>query len=117
MDKSYVKSIFGDLWDQYQLKIVTIGGNQQFWDFMKEYQSEQKVLVTKYSTSEALYYKRRLAAYAMDKAFTEKAPSKNFDEMLDRGLEVSKKAAVQGEVLINKMGDAIDAKLSKWFKK
>ena len=117
MDKSYVKSIFHDLWDSYQMKIVTVGGNQPFWDFLKEYQSEQKPLLTKYHTSEAGYYKRRLAALAIEKPFTEKAPAKNFDEILDRGLETGKSVAKQGEALVNKMGDALDAKISKWFKK
>lgn len=27
MYKSYVKPIFGELWDPYQLKVVSIGGN------------------------------------------------------------------------------------------
>jgi ADP-ribosylation factor GTPase-activating protein 1 len=35
MDKSYVKSISGDLWDSYQLKTVQIGGNKRLWDFFK----------------------------------------------------------------------------------
>ena len=35
MDKSYVKPIFGDVWDSYQLKTVQYGGNKRLWDFFK----------------------------------------------------------------------------------
>ena len=37
MDKSYVKPIFGDLWDSYQLRVVQMGGNKRLWDFFKQY--------------------------------------------------------------------------------
>ena len=66
MDKSYVKSIFEDLWDSYQINVVTIGGgNKPFWDYLKEYNyHERKDIAKKYgsSSSPVHYYKRRLAA-------------------------------------------------------
>ena len=40
MDKSYVKNIFEDLWDTYQMQVVTLAGNKAFWDFLKEYGSQ-----------------------------------------------------------------------------
>jgi ADP-ribosylation factor GTPase-activating protein 1 len=36
-DKHYIKPIFGDAWDNYQLKIVQMGGNKRLWDFFKQY--------------------------------------------------------------------------------
>ena len=117
MEKSYVKSIFHDLWDSYQLRVVTVGGNQALWNFLKEYQSEQKPLVAKYQTPEAHFYMRRLARLALDKPFTEKPPAKNFDEMMGRGVETGKVVLKKGEDLVNKMGDAIDQKINQWFKK
>jgi hypothetical protein len=72
------------------MKIITMGGNKQFWDFLKEYQSEQKPIATKYSTSEALFYKRRLAAFVQEKTFTEQPPARNFDEFVDKGLNSGK---------------------------
>ncbi|TNV74259.1 hypothetical protein FGO68_gene6916 [Halteria grandinella] len=117
MDKTYIKPIFEDLWDTYQLQVITFtGGNKQFWDFMKDYKTEQKPISIKYNTSEALYYKRRLAALVQDKSFEEKAPARNIDELMDKGLETGKKAVQKGEVLINQMGKAIDTKLQQWFK-
>jgi ferritin-like metal-binding protein YciE len=35
MTHSYVKPVFGDLWDSYQLHIIQIGGNKRLWDFLK----------------------------------------------------------------------------------
>jgi hypothetical protein len=53
MDRSYVKDIFEEVWDQYQIKSVSLGGNRKFWDFMKQYKSENKDMLSKYDTSES----------------------------------------------------------------
>ena len=39
MDKSYVKSIFDELWDEYQLRSIDqgVGGNKKWYDLAKEY--------------------------------------------------------------------------------
>ena len=51
-DKSYVKPIFEDLWDSYQMKLIAIsGGNKVFYDFMKEYKSESAPIPIKYKSS------------------------------------------------------------------
>lgn len=71
MDQSYVKSVFGELWDPYQLTIMNIGGNLLFWNFMKEYQHESKPIALKYDTDAAHYHKKKLAALAIGKEFTE----------------------------------------------
>ena len=116
MSSSYVKPVFEDLWDSYQLKVVTIGGNQRFWDFMKDYKSEAKPVFTKYKTGEARYYKKRLAATVEDRAFAEKPPAKNVEEMVDKGVEVTKKGAKKAEEALTKVGGAIENKFNKWFK-
>jgi hypothetical protein len=51
--------------------ITLTGGNKQFWDFLKDYKSEQKPIPSKYTTGEAQFYKRRIAASVMDKSFEE----------------------------------------------
>lgn len=109
MDKCYIKGIFNDLWDTYQLHAVTQGGNKKFWDFMKDYNLEAKEIVPKYLSSESLYYKRRLAAIIQDRNFEEKAPAKNVDELMDKGLDFSKKAVAKGGEVVNK--------ISNWFNK
>ena len=89
MDKSYVKSIFGELWDPYQLMIMNTGGNLMFWNFLKEYQHESKPIAFKYGTDAALYHKRKLASLAVGKEFIEKQPPRNFDEYVDRTKETA----------------------------
>lgn len=65
MDKSYIKPVFGDTWDTYQIKIIQLGGNKRLWDFFKQYQGlEQKPVQVKYSSAPASYYRKRLAAQA-----------------------------------------------------
>jgi ADP-ribosylation factor GTPase-activating protein 1 len=58
-----VKSIFGDAWDTYQIKIIQMGGNKKLWDFFKQYNGlEIKMIQNKYESAAAKYYKKKLAA-------------------------------------------------------
>ena len=85
MDKSYVKPIFGDLWDSYQLKMVQLGGNKRLWEFFKQYTGlEQKPFNYKYTSSAAAYYRRKLSHEALGRPFDEKEPPKNAEEFIDR---------------------------------
>jgi len=73
MDKHYVKPIFGDTWDSYQLKMVQIGGNKKLWDFLKQYNGlETKMVQNKYESAAAKYYKKKIAAEANGLPFVEK---------------------------------------------
>lgn len=98
------------------MKSVSLGGNRKFWDFMKEYKSENKDVLSKYNTSESVYYKRRLAALIVNKRFTDSPPAKNIDEFFDKGLNASKKVVAKSEVVLSKMGNAIENKFNEWFK-
>ena len=114
--RSYVKPIFGDLWDQYQLKVVSHGGNKKFWDFLKDYKSEQKIISTKYETKEAKFYARRLAAITQERPFVVNPPPKNMDEYLDKGADLSKQAVKKTGEAFKSIGSTIDNKFNKWFK-
>ncbi len=116
MDRCYVKPVFDELWDSYQLKIVTIGGNQKFWDFMKEYKSEMKPMGAKYRSKEAKYYRKMLAAFCQEKTFLDKPPPKNVDEYIDKGVDLTKKGAKKAEVVLTKVGGALESQFNKWFK-
>ena len=37
MSTCYVKDVFGELWDDYQLKSVQLGGNERFFEILKEF--------------------------------------------------------------------------------
>ena len=41
---SYVKNVFEEHWDDYQLRSVAFGGNQALFQLMKEYQIENHPL-------------------------------------------------------------------------
>lgn len=94
MDKSYVKPIFGEPWDNYQVRMVQLGGNKRLWDFLKQYGGlEQKPVPHKYDSKAARYYRKKLTSEATGVSFSEKEPPKNAEEYLDRGVEGAKSAA------------------------
>jgi Putative GTPase activating protein for Arf len=71
MEKSYIKPLFGaEPWDNYQLKIIQLGGNKKLWDFFKQYNGlEQKPISSKYKAAAASYYRKRLAAETSNMPF------------------------------------------------
>ena len=104
-DKHYIKTIFGDAWDQYQIKIIQIGGNKRLWDFFKQYNGlEQKLIQSKYDSAPAKYYKKKLAAEVNNLPFDAKEPAKNAEELLDRGLDKSKELASKAGQGLSKVG-------------
>jgi len=112
MDKSYVKPVFGDTWDSYQIKVIQLAGNKRLWDFFKQYQGlEQKPIQTKYSSAPASYYRKKLAAQATGLPFDGKEPPRNAEEYLDRGLEGAKTGLkTAGDSIVkgvNVLGDKI----------
>ena len=110
MDKSYIKSIYGDLWDEYQLKVAVFGGNKPFWDWMKLYNMETRDIYQKYGSKSATYYKRRLASTIQGKEFTEQPPAKNAEELMDKGLQSAKVMAKKAEVGLTTLGSKITEK-------
>ena len=117
MSSSYVKPIFEELWDTYQLKCVALGGNQRFWDFMKEYKSEMKPIGAKYKSAEAKFFRKRHAAMIQEKPFFQQAPARNVDDYVDKGVEVTKKGAKKAEEVLTKVGGKIENKFNQWFNK
>lgn len=112
MYKSYVKSIYNDLWDEYQLKTVTFGGNKIFWDFMRQYNSEQLLIKEKYSTKQAKFYKKRLHNQICDIPFHQEQPPRNFDEALDKGVDQAKVVAMKAGEGLSKIGSFFDRKIT-----
>ncbi len=83
---------------------------------MKEYKSEMKPIPIKYRSKEAKYYRKLLAAQTQDKVMTEKPPAKNVDEYIDKGVDLTKKGAKKAEVVLTKVGGALESQFNKWFK-
>lgn len=114
MEKSYIKPIFGDTWDQYQIRLIQFGGNKRLWDFFKQYNGlEQKPILAKYKSAAASYYRRKLSCEATGLPFSEKEPPKNAEEFLDRGVEGAKVAAKSAGEGIVKVGNAIGDKFKE----
>lgn len=105
MDVSYVKNLSGELWDDFQCKLLQAGGNKNFWDFIKQYNMEWKPIVPKYKSKEAKYYRRMLAAKAENREFKEDPPLKNIEDALNKGVKVAKEAGGKAEVSLKKVGN------------
>lgn len=111
MHNSYVKALFSECWDTWQLRMVEVGGNKRFFEFLKEYNKEREPINKKYVSSAAQYYKRVLSLNATGKPVTERAPPRNAEEFAKRTTEdtakffseanekyeISQKAAVVGQ--------------------
>ena len=84
MHESYIKAIFDECWDTFQITSVQVGGNQRFYEFAQQYGNERNPIAKKYSQTSAKYYRRRLASQARNLPFTEQPPAKNISEAATR---------------------------------
>ena len=46
----YIKDIFNEQWDDYQLKALAYGGNKNLFEFLKGYELDNKTLLENYNT-------------------------------------------------------------------
>ena len=77
LERSYIKSVFNENWDEYQLKIMELGGNKAFFEFIKYYGIEDEDNIKKkYMHRGAVWWSLKLRAKADNHEFKEKAPSK-----------------------------------------
>jgi len=79
---SYVKDVYGELWDDYQLRSVSFGGNQQLFSILKEYGVENEPLGNKYRHACVQWYKRKHIAEMDGVEFIESKPPKDLEERL-----------------------------------
>lgn len=84
MFDSYIKVVFEECWDQFQLQTVLMGGNKKFYEFMKDYNKEREPILKKYQTTAAQYYRRKLSFSATNKPLEELPPPKNAREAAER---------------------------------
>jgi len=101
MFESYIKVVFEECWDQFQLQMVLMGGNKKFYEFMKDYNKEREPILKKYQTSAAQYYRRKLCFSAKNQPFEELPPPKNAQEAAERAGKSIAKGAVQVGAFIN----------------
>ena len=113
MEQSYVKSLTGELWDEYQCKCLLAGGNKKFWDFLKLYDMEWKPINYKYTSKVAKYYRRKLAALAQNREFKEEPPARNIEEVFGKGVSSAKDFGVKAEESVKKFGSFLGEKISQ----
>jgi hypothetical protein len=56
---SYVKDVYNEHWDDYQLRSVCIGGNQPLFNLLKEYAIDNHTLASKYRHAAVTWYRKR----------------------------------------------------------
>jgi hypothetical protein len=73
MSRSYIKEIFLEQWDDYQLSSISFehGGNKNFFNFIKEYNIQSLPIEEKYKHKATLYYQRKHQAKLEGREFTE----------------------------------------------
>ena len=86
MFQSYVKPLFTEAWDNFQLQMVQKGGNQKFFVFLREYGKEREPIPKKYTSAAAIYYRKKLCFEAKGLEFNEAPPAKNAQELTERTL-------------------------------
>ena len=70
----YVKELYEEPWDTFQIKMLSIGGNKRFYEFMLEYSQEKNSIETKYNSAVAFHYRKMLCFEAKGMPFTEAPP-------------------------------------------
>ena len=84
MMDGYTKTLFAEVWDPYQLSVMSLGGNQKFYEFMANYDKEKKAIMEKYSSKAAKWYAKKLAYEAKGVEFKDLPPAKNTAEEVER---------------------------------
>jgi GTPase-activating protein that regulates ARFs (ADP-ribosylation factors), involved in ARF-mediated vesicular transport len=73
---SFVRSTTMDAWSSAQLKMMSIGGNKRFKDFIESYNFDPEVSIpTKYYSKAAEYYRELIKAEAEFRRLTYPPPS------------------------------------------
>jgi hypothetical protein len=69
--KSYVKNVFKEQWDDYQLRAIETGGNKPLFELMKEYNIQDFDLNKKYNHAIIKWYVRKHSAELDNAPFEE----------------------------------------------
>ena len=85
--RNYIKDVFNEQWDDYQIRSVAFGGNQPLFQIMKEYQVDNTPLDTKYRHACVNWYEKRHISQMDGFEFDLEAnpmPPKNWDERIQQ---------------------------------
>lgn len=80
----YIKSIFNEQWDDYQLRSVALGGNQAVFDIMREYNLETKPLHEVINHAALKWFRKYHIAMMDGVMFNMDKPTKTWKETFSR---------------------------------
>ena len=106
----YIKPLFDDSWDKFQLSMIKIGGNKRFFEFMRDYGKEREPINKKYENTAAAYYRRMMCAQAKNKEFPEPLPAKSITEGANKALASTQKAGAEAWDSTSKWASATNEK-------
>ena len=102
---SYIKDVYNEHWDDYQLRSVALGGNQQLFQIMKEYGIDNQPQQSKYRHACVNWYRRRHVALMDGLPFSienNPKPPKDLEERFNQTKNsIIKGSAVVGSGLSN----------------
>lgn len=79
----YSKDVFNEQWDDYQLRSVAHGGNQNLFKILQEYELETQNLVDTYNEPILQWYRKQQIAKMDRVLFTEPKPKRNWIEKFE----------------------------------
>ena len=82
--KSYVKNIFKEHWDDYQLRSIALGGNKPLFELLKEYEIQDLEFNKKYKHAAVRWYIRKHLAEMDGFQCGFDPPAKNMKERKER---------------------------------
>ena len=59
MRNCYIKDVFAEQWDDYQLKSIAFGGNQNLFPILKEYDLLHQSIATTYKDPAIIWYRKQ----------------------------------------------------------
>ena len=74
MQNHYLKEIFAELYDPYQIQCLRYAGNKAFFELMKEYGLDKESFKVKYTSDAAKWYKKQFKAKVNNTSCFEKKP-------------------------------------------
>lgn len=84
MQHCYIKEIFKEQWDDYQLLSLAHGGNSNLFNHLKEYNMENQSIVANYNKPALKWYRGQHQAKMDGVVYTKPKPPKDWDEALQQ---------------------------------
>ena len=78
----YIKDVFNEQWDDYQLRSLAHGGNQNLFAILKEYDLITTHLFQSYWHPALVWYRKQHMAKMDSRLFSEPKPEKDWTETL-----------------------------------